>query len=86
MHVSTLAAQNMMCFIENKLELENIVNWQLTDWHFFEPALKLWHHFQDLHEFAIFPVKHCDVHQLQSDETSIQYVLRPEYNWPWINP
>ena len=53
---------------------------------YFEPALKLWHHFQDFHEFAIFPVKHCDVHQLQSEETSLQYVLRPEYNWPWINP
>ena len=53
---------------------------------YFEPALKLWHHFQDFHEFAIFPVKHCDVHQLQSEESSLQYVLRPEYNSPWINP
>lgn len=53
---------------------------------YFEPALKLWHHYQDFHEFAFFPVKRCDVHQLQSEETSLQYVLRPEYNWPWINP
>ena len=53
---------------------------------YFEPALKLWHHFQDFHEFAIFPVKHCDVHQLQSEESSLQYVLRPEHNSPWINP
>jgi hypothetical protein len=53
---------------------------------YFEPALKLWHHYQNFHEFAIFPVKSCDVHQLQSEKTSLQYVLRPEYNSPWINP
>ena len=27
------SALKRMCFIENKLELENIVKWQLTDWH-----------------------------------------------------
>jgi hypothetical protein len=53
---------------------------------YFEPALKLWYRLRNFYEFAIFPTHQCDTTMLLAMEASFQQTLRPQWNWPWINP
>ena len=53
---------------------------------FFEPALKYWHATNSFHQFVIVPVLHTTAAELLTEETTLQYTLRPSLNHPWINP
>ena len=53
---------------------------------FFKPALKYWHATNSFHQFVIVPVLHTTAAELLTEETTLQYTLRPSLNHPWINP
>lgn len=53
---------------------------------YYEPALKLWYRLDNFYRFACFPIKSCSTDTLFAAETAYQRLLRPQYNWPWINP
>ena len=53
---------------------------------YYEPALKPWYRLDNFYRFACFPIKSCSTDTLFAAEAAYQRLLRPQYNWPWINP